>query len=268
MNNRLVIGQAVFADFERKADEKMEYFDRALQEGLFSTATALAVEMPFVTQPLRNSGFIQNSHTEIIHVFRPNLWAQDYAHSINKLDKMSLVTATERAYASADYSYRSSKGLRERLKRLGKTEDEFMNAMRLAALIEAVYYSRIGGLDMGAENNRKADIAIMKRYVNKNSMFERICKKVGVDKNDQLALLQLADTLDLTATLQEIKSNDPYFVRRSELIDMYTKINAEESVKTAATKSEAFLRELFNRILRRKKAEPWLISAIDDVFGA
>ncbi|EMT54783.1 hypothetical protein I532_04225 [Brevibacillus borstelensis AK1] len=263
------VGKRVFSEFTQLVAKNDKLSDARFQATAIKHAAELAEEKPFVTLAFRDNGIIKDSHKELIYVFRPNLWAQDFAHEEGSLDKMNVYTAAERGVASAKFAYENYPGLRELLKRRGKSEKDFSTSMMEAALIEAAYYSRIGGMKMDADSARKIDIAIMKRYVKKESSFRTIMTKLGIDHDDTLALSQIAETIDLSGCLQEVSEIDPYFTRRTDLIDeyrMFAKMDAEKSVKIAALQSDAFTRELFSRVLKRKQAEPWLVRAVMDLF--
>ncbi|MGG1445073.1 hypothetical protein ABE354_24075 [Brevibacillus laterosporus] len=266
------VGQKVFTTFENLVVQNEKLRDEQFQQSTLEHAAKLAEDKPFVTLAFRDNGILTGSHTEIISVFRPNLWAQDHAYSQGKLSQMNVFTAAERGIASGQFAYENYQGLRELLKRRGKSESDFMMSMMRSALIEAAYYSRIGGLRMDKEIERLIDIAIMKRYIKKESMFRTLMGRVGIDPEDVKdteALVQIAEKLDLVSCLKEISETDPYFIRRSDILDEYrnaAKMDAENSVKLASLQSDAFTRELFSRILKRKHAEPWLVKAVMELF--
>ncbi len=263
------VGERVFTEFTQLITKNDKLSDAKFQMTAIKHAAELVEEKPFVTLAFRDNGIIKDSHTELIHVFRPNLWVQEFAHQEGSLDMMNVYTAAERGVASAKFAYESYPGLRELLRRRGKTEKDFSTSMMEAALIEAAYYSRIGGMEMDTDIAKKIDIAIMKRYVKKESSFRTIMTKLGIDHDDALALSQIAEKIDLSGCLQEVSETDPYFTRRIDLLDEYrnfAKMDAENSVKIAALQSDAFTRELFSRVLKRKQAEPWLVKAVMGLF--
>lgn len=263
------VGKSVLKTFEQLVAKNEKVRDEQFQKSMLQHAAKLAEEMPFVTQAFRNNGILTGTHNEIVFVFRPNLWAQDYAHDVGALEKMSVYTAAERGHAAAQHVLETSPGLREYLRKRSRSDQDFMKSMEQAALIEAAYYTRIGGEQLDIDVARRIDIALMRRYIKKESMFQTIMRRIGVDENDPVALFQIAETIDLSGCLHDISKMDPYFVRRSALIEDYkaiAKMNAEESVKIAALKSEAFTRELLFRALKRKNAEPWLVKAVMDLF--
>src|SRR5690625_2420791 len=96
-------GKTVFNTFEKKVNEGLfteEIFSKKIEE-----ASKLAEEMPYVTLTMRNRGIIapDEGTAPIIHVFRPNLQAQDVAHHLGKLDKMTVHSADERAQSTIEY---------------------------------------------------------------------------------------------------------------------------------------------------------------------
>lgn len=254
MANKNLVGKDVFGKFEKTISSPL--FTKEKEVERLKLAAELAENMPFVTMPLREYGILEGSqNTHILHLFQPNLWAQDYAHSIGELGKMTIATSIERANASAEYKIENSPGLSELLRRQGKTIYEFLQAMREAALIESAYYTRIGGIDMADELKRKIDTALMRRAVKNESMFKTIINHVGVDDKDFSALFQFAEEMDLTECLQKISELDPYFNRRQSQITMFSQIDSEESAKVHVTmRNEAFIDELVAKLYKKHPA--------------
>lgn len=159
MNKRKEIGAKVFANFEKKVTEDL--FSEKLYNKRIETAAAIAEEMPFVTMPFREHGILRKGerNTKILHIFRPNLWAQDYAYEVGKLDKMTVHTAVERGEASAGYVLETSPNLRKILKDTGNDIYTFFDANREAAMTESAYYTRLGGGKMSESARKKIDTA-------------------------------------------------------------------------------------------------------------
>src|SRR5690606_2136488 len=176
--------------------------------------------------------------------FQPNLWAQDYAHTIGKLGKMTVSTAIERANASVEYILETSKNIAHTLKRTGTKEYDFYVSMREAAMIESAYYTRLGNGEMPEQARKKIDVALMRRALRNDPMFKAILNHAGVEETDGLALLHFADEIDLTDILRELVKLDPYFNRRNRQVLMFEDINSTESVKINQTKTGAFIEEL------------------------
>src|SRR5690606_35702176 len=212
------VGKTVFTNFEKKITDN--HFKKGLHMTRITAAAEIAEEKPFVTMPLRDNGILLagERNTHLLHTFQPNLWAQDYAHTIGKLGKMTVSTAIERANASVEYILETSKNIAHTLKRTGTKEYDYYVSMREAAMIECIY------------------------------------KLAGVDETDGLALLHFADEIDLTDLLRELVKLDPYFNRRNRQVLMFEDINSTESVKINQTKTGAFIEELLVRVGRKHPA--------------
>lgn len=244
------VGKVVFEKFESAINRS--HFTEENEQLRLEESASLVEEMPFVTMPLRDNGILTGSNVaHLIHVYQPNLWAQDYAYGNGSLQKMTVATAIERANASAEFKLDQSKHLRELIKKNGKNEWHFIDAMKKAALIESAFYTRISGKQIPKAIAKKIDIALMRRSLRNESMFKTILKHTGVDDTDALALLQIANDIDLSGCLTEISKLDPYFARRSGQIEGFSDINSEESAKLNTLKSEAFTSELIDRLYKK-----------------
>lgn len=265
MNNRkTIVGKAVFEKFEKQLTR--DHFKKGLHTARITAAAEIAEEKPFVTMPLRDSGILLpgERNTHLLHTFKPNLWAQDYAHEIGKLDKMTVSTAIERANAAADFVLSTSKNIRDTLSRTGTREYDFYVSMRESAMIESAYYTRLGGGEMPESSQKKIDKALMRRAIRNDSMFKTVLNHAGVEETDGLALLQFADEIDLTGILRELVRLDPYFNRRTQQVEMFGEINSTESVKLKHTKTNAFIEELLTRLGRK---HPAMIKRIANAVG-
>ena len=249
-----IVGQKVFSNFEKKVTR--DHFTKGLHLTRIVAAAEIAEEMPFVTMPLRDKGILRQGerNTHLLHTFQPNLWAQDYAHEVGKLYKMTVSTAVERANASVEYVLDTSQHVIKTLKKTGTSDYDFYLAMREAAMIESAYYTRLGGGEMPEQARKKIDVALMRRALRNESMFRTILRHAGVSETDGLALLQFSDEIDLTGILQEIVRIDPYFNRRVGQVELFTEINSEESIKLNHTKSDRFAEELLSRMAKKHPA--------------
>jgi hypothetical protein len=246
------VGEEVYNSFEKKISRKT--FDEATESMRLTQASELAKEMPLVTMPLRENGVIpKGRNTAYLHVYQPNLWAQDFAYTVDGLNKMTVATAVERANAATEYKLEKSKSINMMLRKVGKRPEDLLDGMQKAALIESAYVSRLSGEQMDETAARNIDIALMKRAIKNESMLTTITRHLGVDKNDPIAILQISRTLDLTGCLQEIVHTDPYI--------------SEKSVKLASLKSDDFALELVTRLMKKKKADTWLIKAVEDALN-
>lgn len=248
---KLNIGEKVFAAFEKTVTADL--FDTSKLAGQIEIAANLAEDMPFVTMPLRQHGILTagERNTHLLHIFQPNLWAQDFAHTVGKLGTMTAGTAIERANASVDYVLAKSKNIQTVLKRTGTSEYSLYRAMEEAAMIESAYYTRLGGGDMTEVARKKIDVALMRRAIRDESMFQTILRHAGIEETDGAALLQFADEIDLAEILQELVKLDPYFNRRTSQVRSYIDINSTDSVALKHTKTSAFIEELLIRVGRK-----------------
>jgi hypothetical protein len=259
-----IIGESVFNSFEKEISQdhfKVKKFNERIE-----LAAELAEEKPLVTMTLRDHGILRTGehNARILHIYRPNLWAQDYAHSVGKLSDMTVNTAIERANASIDYVLRTSKSIRNILKDTGTTEYDLFIAMREGALIESAYYTRLGGAILSEKVRKKIDVAIMRRALRNESMFQTIVKHAEVEESDGQAMLQFSEEMDLTEILTKLVKLDPYFNRRSTNIDAFSEINSEESVKLQQTRSDKFAEELLSRMAKK---HPSLFNKIARMTG-
>jgi len=252
--HRQTVGKTVYANFEKKVTDG--HFKKGLHITRITAAAEIAEEKPFVTMPLRDNGILLagERNTHLLHTFQPNLWAQDYAHTIGKLGKMTVSTAIERANASVEYILETSKNIAHTLKRTGTKEYDFYVSMREAAMIESAYYTRLGNGEMPEQARKKIDVALMRRALRNDPMFKAILNHAGVEETDGLALLHFADEIDLTDILRELVKLDPYFNRRNRQVLMFEDINSTESVKINQTKTGAFIEELLVRVGRKHPA--------------
>lgn len=264
-NYKKVIGKTVVSSFDSKVTSDLFTKENYLTR--LKTAAEVAEEMPFVTLPFREYGILgrNEGNARILHTFQPNLWAQDYAHAVGKLGKMTIHTAGERADAASSYVLNKSKNLVKLLREKGRTPYDFSDAYRLAAFIEAAYYTRLGGGEMSEDIRKKIDTALMRRVIRNESIFQTVLRHNGVDENDATALIQFSDEIDLTGILKDIVSLDPYYNRRSELIDTFTKINSEASVSLPQTRTSRFVEELLMRIGRK---HPAMVQRVADAVSA
>lgn len=254
IERKQIVGESVFKKFEKSLTK--DHFKKGMHTTRIEAAAEIAEEKPFVTMPLRDNGILLpgERNTRLLHTFQPNLWAQDYAHSIDKLSTMTVSTAIERANASAEYVLETSKDISAVLKRSGAKEYDFYLAMREAAMIESAYYTRLGNGEMTEKSRKRIDTALMRRALRNDSMFKTIIKHAGVEETDGLALLHFADEIDLTDILRKLVELDPYFNRRGKQVDMFGAINSTESVKLNQTKTSAFIEELLMRVGRKHPA--------------
>jgi hypothetical protein len=250
---KVEIGKVVFEKFDRNLSDSLFTKQKELER--LSQAATLAEQMPMVMMPLREHGILKGNNTaHVLHLFQPNLWAQDYAHSVGQLGKMTVATSLERANASAEYKLETSDSLIELLRKQGKTAYDFLDSMREAALIESALYTRASGAEMDKSNARKIDTAFMRRAIRNDSMFRTILKHIGADEKDGMALLQFAEEIDLAGCLQKLSKYDAYLARRDVQIDFFTKINSEESIKYKTLSSNAFVDELIKRLYKKHPA--------------
>jgi len=260
------VGGKAFNLFEENL--KNRNFDEKQKELSLKAASTLVAERPYVLMPFRDRGFLQSKKDmEILGVFRPNLWLQDYAFEINRLHEVDISTAPARAKAVFEYVYYNNNFAKRIMNRRNKTELDFVDALNEATLIESAYYSRIGGEEMPEDVAKKIDIALMKRSLNNETMLGTIAKKQGIDKDDPISLIQLSEDLDLTGCLQDISTLDPYFNRRKTQIMKFNEINSEKSVKLPTLNHDGFALELIRRLLKKGRVDSWLIKEVEKYFG-
>lgn len=267
---RRKVGADVMRRAEKRINGRMKLRDQEAVERVQRQAADYAYHMPFVTKPFVNAGMVPGGNvSSIIHLFRPNLWVQDYAHYSGKLGKLDLFNAVERGEASAEYVIEKTSYIPAMIRSRKVTEDDFYRAVREATLIESAYQSRLAGDDMPEDVRRKIDTALMQRALKSGVGFRTMCRKLNVDPSDPLALIQVSQSIDLTGALQDIISEDPYFARRRENIaDLARKpIDAEESIKAAAN-GDALILALLDRYLKRKDADPHIMRAIKTALEA
>jgi len=255
MNTKNNVGESVLASFKEKLGEKplQSTFQRKIKTyARTMQASNLIAENFQVTMPLVSRGIMERGrNTSILHIFQPNLWVQDFAYEKGDLGIMTIETAIERADASINYKLERSRSLWGHLKKRGKTDEDLRQAMREASLIESAYCMRLGGVDLNKENERKVDVGIALRTVRNNSLFQTVINQGGIDVNDLTAILQISEELDLTGIIKEVVKNDPYFQRRKTIINEQQTINSTESVRVEYSKSEAFARQIFEKMAKK-----------------
>lgn len=246
-----LLGEKVYKEFEKRITR--DHFTESNEKQQLAQAAEVVENFPFVTAPFFYNGTLQKGKpiTHFIHVFRPNFRAQDYAHANGKLHTMGVSTTVERALSSAEHSLENSRNLNILLKKKGKTAKEFIEGIKLSAYIESAYYARLGGVKMDRKESAKIDRALMRRTLRDESLFKTALKAAGVDINDPLALIQIADDIDLTEALSLFVKEDQYFTARKPMIKTFGEINSEESVKLEVTKSDDFKLELLDRIYKK-----------------
>lgn len=245
------VGSRVFNNFTKEISE--DHFKKGKHAERIILAGDLAEEMPFVTMPLVQNGILKKGENiaHILHAYQPNLWAQDYAHSVGELGKMTVSTAIERANASVIHVLETSKNIRNVIKRMGVTEYDFYVAMRQAALIESGYYTRLGKGEMPESTRKKIDAALLKRTYKNTPFFKEIIDSVGVNGLDGAELRDFSDDIELTDVLQLFVDKDPYYNRRSSQIKTFSEMNAEQSVSLKGINTESFFEEMIVRAVKR-----------------
>lgn len=263
-----LVGREVFNNFDGLLKREKNLFTEENKAEMLKNASTMALQMPYVSLPFREVGIVDKNESiaKILHVFRPNLWAQDYANEINMLDKMTVETAYLRAHAAADYTLENSVSLRYLLKKKGLSDFDFVNAIRGAALIEAAYYSLIGGDKMNDVDGRRIKAALMWRTLDTNTVFASVAKSQGVSKDDPLGLWQFSEVFELAEYQQEIYKKDPYFMRRFPQFETFNKMNAEKSIKLQSFKDRDVVNNLVTRLMKKHKVDPWLVKAVDNAF--
>jgi hypothetical protein len=266
---RRTVGKAVYTRFNRKITNRMKIRTKEAESKIAQRAADLAYHMPFVTEPFRNNGILYGRNTPVLYMFRPNLWAQDYAHYQGSLGKMDIFYAVERGEASGEYLLDSSRHIHGHLKKYGKSPEDFLRSITESALIESAYQARLSGKEMEDSDRRKIDIALVARSIKSGAGLRQICNSLGVDVTDPIALLQISDTLDLTGILSEMVDKDPYFKRRREnIVDMsaFTHDIDSERSNTKAAGIDDISSAIITRALGKKGAEPWLVKKIMQLF--
>lgn len=247
-------GKVVFETFETKISD--DIFTEAVLNKKIDEASKLAEEMPYVTLPMRDKGILTKDEgtAPIIHVFRPNLQAQDVAYHLGKLDKMTIHSTDERAQSSIEYIYKTSPNIHERLRKKGKTFSEFADAYTESALIESAYYTLLSGMKLPSLVERRIKTAMMKRLINNEYDFRKVVEACGISIRDNLALFQFAEEMEIKEIMQNIVSNDPYFNRRKGQIDEFVEINSAQSIKAPQTMTEKFAFEVMKRLSKKYPA--------------
>jgi hypothetical protein len=263
------VGTKTFDSFEKRVTPDL--FTKENEEKLLNEAAGYIEHLPIVTSPFKEFGIITtNNCPDFIHVFQPNLWAQDIAHANNKLHLMTIGSTYERAQAAAEQKVKTP-SVRARLKKEGKTEYEFVEAYIISCLLESGYYSRIGGIDMSETNKKRIDAGIMRRALRNPGLMDTVARALDFDKNDNTALFQVSRELDLTDILQDVSEGDAYFNRRVKQIEEFSAINSRESINwespiNGGNVGEQFQYELFTRIAKRKGADSWLLRQLESLF--
>lgn len=250
-----------------------DLLEKKNEQKQLNKAADLVKEMPFVTLPFKEKGFFgpkENTNPpNFIHVFQPNIWGQDLAFHEGKLEYMTIGTSEERGFATARVKL-ENKSVRERLRNRGKTEEDFLDSMIAAALIESAYYSRIGGDLMDANTAHKIDIAIMKRAIRNNYLFGKITKSIGIDIKDEKSILEASKELDLTEYLQEISITDPYFNRRKNQVKTFNEINSTKGFnwedQSKGKMNNSFIEGFVQKLLTKKKVNSGLIKEVTEAL--
>src|SRR5690625_2509569 len=251
LTRRKTVGKDVFNKFNKTI--KDEHFKKGEHVRSIILAGDLAEEMPFVTMPLVENGFIKKgeSFTHLLNIYQPNLWAQDFAYSVGELEKMTVSTAIEGANASVDHILRNYKTVREVMRKRGVTEYDLYLAMRQAALIESGYYTRLGRGEMPEETQKKMDSALLRRTYRNMPLFKSVIDAVGVNGLDGKELLDFSADIELTDALQVFVKNDPYYNRRSGIIKQFGEMNAEASASLKKIDTAKFFDEMIARAIKR-----------------
>lgn len=245
------VGGEVFESFSKKVTN--DHFKKGEHIQKIILAGDLAEEMPFVTMPLVENGFVDKgkTFTHLLNIYQPNLWAQDFAHSAGELGKMTVSTAIERANASVEYILQNFKAVRDVMKKRGTNEYDLFVAMRQAALIESGYYTRLGKGDMPESTRKKIDSALLRRTYRNMPLFKAVIDAVGVNGIDGKELLDFSDDIELTDALQVFVKDDPYYNRRSGIIKQFGEMNAEASASLKQIDTANFFEELIARAVHR-----------------
>jgi len=245
------VGGEVFESFSKKVTN--EHFKKGEHIQKIILAGDLAEEMPFVTMPLVENGFIKKgeSFTHLLNMYQPNLWAQDFAHGAGELGKMTVSTAIERANASVGYILRNLNKVHEVMKKKGLKEYDLYLAMRQAALIESGYYTRLGDGEMPESTRKKIDSALLRRTYRNMPLFKAVIDAVGVNGIDGKELLDFSDDIELTEVLQLFVEKDPYYNRRAKQIKQFGEMNAESSASLKQIDTANFFEELIARAVHR-----------------
>lgn len=251
LKRKETVGKEVFCNFSKKV--KDEHFKKAEHTRRIILAGDIAEEMPFVTMPLVENGFVDkgDTFTHLLNIYQPNLWAQDFAHSAGELGKMTVSTAIERANASVEYILQNFKTIRNVMKKRGANEYDLFVAMRQAALIESGYYTRLGKGEMPESTRKKIDSALLRRTYRNMPLFKAVVDAVGVNGIDGKELLDFSSDIELTDALQVFVENDPYYNRRSGIIKQFGEMNAEASASLKQIDTAKFFDEMIARAIKR-----------------
>jgi|SRR5690625_303206 len=251
LKRKETVGKEVFGNFSKKV--KDEHFKKAEHTRRIILAGDIAEEMPFVTMPLVENGFVDRGETftHLLNLYQPNLWAQDFAYSVGELGKMTVSTAIERANASVEYVLQNFKTVRDVMKKRGISEYDLFVAMRQAALIESAYYTRLGKGEMPENTRKKIDSALLRRTYRNMPLFKAIVDATGVNGLDGKELLDFSNDIELTDALQVFVENDPYYNRRSGIIKQFGEMNAEESAALKQVDTVKFYDVMIARAIKR-----------------
>jgi hypothetical protein len=232
-NNKRTVGKKVFEgtinklQYQRRDDEMIRVVQRKSAE--------LVAQSPYVSRSFFEEGLVKdNKLAYILHLFKGNIHAQDYAYEIGELHKLDMLSSTARAESTLDYELRNNK-LAKYLKDIGKTPYDAIIAYEKATLRESGMIYRLGGIKMEDESERLLDIGLTKRVIGKNYLAGKIIKGLGVSEDDPKALYQVNETIHITGTLQDRLRNDAYIARRKDFIELLKRkrvqINSESSSK-------------------------------------
>lgn len=77
-----LVGREVFNNFDGLLKREKNLFTEENKAEMLKNASTMALQMPYVSLPFREVGIVDKNESiaKILHVFRPNLWAQDYAN--------------------------------------------------------------------------------------------------------------------------------------------------------------------------------------------
>jgi len=249
-----IIGGKVLSSFESKITEGL-FSERKFREQI-DAGSRLAEEMPFVTQTFRENGILRQGegNAKIIHVFRPNLWAQDVAYREGKLSKMTIHTSQERADSSVEYVLTHQRGIFDTLRESGKSVYDFSDAFRKSTLIEAAYYTILSGVKIPVDVEKRMKTALMRRLVSADYDFRQVARIAGVEYEDRDSLIQFAEDIELIDLIREAVAEDPYFRRRNEHIESFKEINSAESIKRPQKMSEKMSEGIMRRLVKKYPA--------------
>lgn len=254
-NRYQVVKAAVGVEVFRKFEDTIESpsFDAKANVKRIEEASKLVVDMPYVTLPFRDKGIIapKESNAGYLHIFQPNIWVQDFAHSIGKLDTMTIESSVERADAVIEHKLENSKQIQSMIKSQKFDETAIRKAMQEAAMIESILYERLGGTKMPDSINDRIDIACMKRLAKDSHIITEAVSAAGVSVKDALGLLQIAKEFDIVGILQQMVETDPYFKRRSAQLAEFKEINSGRSLGLEVVKTKAFASRILESIAKR-----------------